>query len=304
MSKIKIAIDAGHGSTTAGKRTSPFKKNVDIDKDGKIDVKKGEQYREHYANTAIANLVYVELIKRGYDVIKTGWNDANSKDDSDESLTSRQRKIKNYGCDYTISIHFNASGGDGMKFNSAKGVGIYIHDKYAEDSKSMATYILKKLVLGSEQVNRGISGQSLSLCNCRTMNTKASILLELAFMTNEYEAQELMANSKFWKETTKEIADGLDEYVASKITKYNKPLKTVTKYSCENDVKWLQSNLNKYLKGVKGFIPLVVDGGYGGKTQDAMKLYWKQLKWNQDGLDDGSRAGKSTINALDSGRVK
>jgi|GEM_PF-708077 len=215
MGKIKVGVDAGHGSDTYGKRTAPFTKNVDIDKDGKIDIKKGEQYREHYANVGVANLLYNKLIKRGYDVIKTGWNDENAKDDVDESLTSRQNKIKNYGCDYSISIHFNAYG-DGKTFNSAKGVGVYIHDKYAEDSKNLAQFVLNELVKGTKQTNRGISTQALSLCNCKTMKTKASILVELAFMTNEYEAQELMANSDFWEECAEEIANGFDNYLKSK----------------------------------------------------------------------------------------
>lgn len=89
-----------------------------------------------------------------------------------------------------------------------------------------------------------------------------------------------------------------------KLSWANKPTQTITKDSSKEDIMWLQTNLNKCLKGVKGFVPLVVDGGYGKKTCDAVKLYWKQLKWNKDGLDDGSRSGKSTINALDTGRIK
>jgi len=44
------------------------------------------------------------------------------------------------------------------------------------------------------------------------MNTKASILCELAFMTNEYEAMELMANNKFWEESSEEIANAIERY--------------------------------------------------------------------------------------------
>lgn len=40
MSKILIAVDAGHGSNTAGKRTPPMPKDLDINKDGIVDVKK------------------------------------------------------------------------------------------------------------------------------------------------------------------------------------------------------------------------------------------------------------------------
>lgn len=211
MAKPKIAIDAGHGSNTAGKRTPPFTKDVDINRDGTVDVRKGEQYREHYANTGVAALLYDKLVSRGYKVIKTGWDDYNSADDPDESLSSRQNRIKEAGCDYSISIHFNAFG-DGNSFNNASGVGIYVHSQYPADSKHFAEYILRELVKGTKQTNRGIQEQRLAMCNCKIMNTKASILCELAFMTNEREALELMANGRFWEECAEEIANGFEKY--------------------------------------------------------------------------------------------
>lgn len=204
MAKIKIAIDAGHGSKTAGKRTPPLKKNIDINQDGKIDLKKGTQYREHYAAVGIASLLYSKLKKEGFDVIKSGWNDDNASDDIDTALSDRQKKIKSAGCDYSISIHFNAYG-DGGSFNSASGVGIYIHSEYPGDSNRLAQYVLQELAKGTPQKNRGIQKARLALCNCKTMNTQASILCEIAFMTNEREAQELMANAAFWEECAKEI---------------------------------------------------------------------------------------------------
>ena len=45
---IKVTIDAGHGSNTGGKRTAPFTKDVDINGDGVVNIKKGEQYRGSY----------------------------------------------------------------------------------------------------------------------------------------------------------------------------------------------------------------------------------------------------------------
>ncbi|MBH1939336.1 N-acetylmuramoyl-L-alanine amidase [Mobilitalea sibirica] len=211
MPKIKIAIDAGHGSNTGGKRTPPFTKDVDINRDGIIDIKKGEQYREHYANVGVAKLLYSKLEARGYDVIRTGWDDANANNDKDDSLSSRQRKIKGERCDYSISIHFNAYG-NGDSFNSANGYGVYIHSKNPSDSKLLADYVIRELGQGTPQRNRGIRAARLAMCNCKTMKTKASILCELAFMTNEYEASELMANAYFWEECAQEIANAVDRY--------------------------------------------------------------------------------------------
>lgn len=39
---IRIAIDTGHGSNTAGKRTPPMPVDVDFESDDIVDVKKGQ----------------------------------------------------------------------------------------------------------------------------------------------------------------------------------------------------------------------------------------------------------------------
>jgi uncharacterized protein YifN (PemK superfamily) len=83
---------------------------------------------------------------------------------------------------------------------------------------------------------------------------------------------------------------------------YIKPTKTVSKDSAVNDVMWLQTKLNIVLKAIEGFIPLKVDGDYGGKTQKAVLTYWDALGWNNDGQDDGTKAGIKTIKALNVNR--
>ena len=124
-----INIDAGHGSNTAGKRTPPFPHDIKIN--DKLIIKKGEQFREHIANVGVAFLLEQELKRCGFETMRTGWNDANAFDDPDTPLADRQRAVVKVGCDYSISIHFNAYG-DGKTFNSAEGVGIYIHNKHIE----------------------------------------------------------------------------------------------------------------------------------------------------------------------------
>ena len=57
------------------------------------------------------------------------------------------------------------------------------------------------------------------------------------------------------------------------------PTGTINQDSNFLPIVWLQYNLNTCLTGIKGFIPLVVDGDYGPKTRAAVLLYWKQLGW-------------------------
>ncbi len=301
---MKINIDAGHGSNTAGKRTPPMPQAIDIDKDGKVDIKKGEQYREHYASVGVASLLVRELERCGFATMRTGWNDANAADDPDTALTDRQAAILKGKCDYSISIHFNAYG-DGVTFNTAEGVGVYIHDKYAGQSKKLAETVLKHLAGGAKQKNRGVTTGALAMCNCNTMGTKAAILCELAFMTNLREATELMANSAFWKECAQEICKGVCEYTGTKyVPEVYIPTKTITPESSREDIKWLQTKLNQCLNSTESFIPLTVDGSYGPKTRIAVLIYWERLGWGKHMKDDGTKAGKATIEALATGRIK
>lgn len=208
---IKIAIDAGHGSNTGGKRTAPFNKAVDIDGDGKIDVKKGTQYREHYANVGVCVELDKALKRCGFATFKTGWDDTDSTDDADTLLSTRQKAIKAAGCKASVSIHFDASG-TGATFNSASGFTVLIHNSNAGDSANLGGYVARELAKGTIQKNRGVKTQTLAMCNTATLGTQASILCELAFMTNEREAQELMANKEFWIECAEEIAQGICNY--------------------------------------------------------------------------------------------
>ena len=79
----------------------------------------------------------------------------------------------------------------------------------------MAQCIQKYLIQCTTQKNRGVKTQSLAMCNCSTMGTKASVLIECAFMTNKRES-ELMKTEAFCKECAEEAAKGFCEYIGIK----------------------------------------------------------------------------------------
>ena len=294
---MKIAVDAGHGSETPGKRTPPLPVNIDFNKDGKIDVKKGGSIREHTANTGVANYLIKELKRCGFDTVQTGFDDENPYNDNDTPLVERQGVIKNAKCDYSVCIHFNASG-DGSAFTAPEGLGIYIHDKYNNESEKFAQTVLKYLVKGTVQVNRGITKQALAMCNCNSLGVKGAILTELAFMTNQREAVELMGSEDYWKESAREICMGICEYTGKNyVEEIIVPTKTITKSSSKDDIRWLQNKLNSVLAG-ESFIPLAVNGIYDSKVRIAVLIYWEKRGWNKDGAKDGWSAGTGTIDAL------
>lgn len=205
----KIAVDTGHGAYTAGKRTPPILESLDFDGDGVIDAAKGSQIREHTANVGVGNYAVAALERCGFEVYKSGFGAV------DTPLATRQANIKAADCDYSISIHFNASG-NGTSFNSAKGIEVFSHasSSKAADSKSLAKTMLNNVIKGTSQSNRGVNTQhTFAMCNASAMGTKGSILLECAFMTNWTEVKTMMANSAYWEETGEEIAKGFCEYL-------------------------------------------------------------------------------------------
>ena len=192
MSKKIIAIDAGHGSNTAGKRTF----------DG---------YREHWINVRCSYFFEKALKRCGFGTIRSGWDDTNSKDDPDPSITSRQNAIRAAGVDAVVSWHANHSGG--TTWDSAAGVETYIHvtKSKRQDSERLAKLIQAELIKGTEQKNRGVKTGNFGMCNATYMRCDAAALIEIGFMSNQLEAG-MMKTDKFCKEQAEDACRGLCKY--------------------------------------------------------------------------------------------
>ena len=208
--KYTVAIDAGHGSNTAGKRTP----------DG---------YKEHFINVACCVHCEKALNRSGINTVRIAWNDANAKDDEDVGLPQRQKIVKANNCDVSVSFHANAFNND---WNDANGVETLISNRYPADSLTLAKLAQAYLVQGTPQRNRGVKAQALAMCNCSAMGTKASILCEIGFMTNKREA-DLMKTDKFCKEQAEEVAHAICDYLG---VKYMQPTDSII-HEIINEVK-------------------------------------------------------------------
>ena len=189
----KVAIDAGHGSNTAGKRTP-------------------DNYREHWINVCTASFCEQALKRCGIDVLRVAWDDSNAKDDEDVALATRQKLIKVNKCNVSVSFHANAYGNG---WNDAQGVETLISNSYVGDSRNLANKVQSYLVQGTPQKNRGVKTQSLAMCNCNALGVKAAILVEIGFMTNKAEA-DLMKTNEFCREQAEETAHGICDYLGIK----------------------------------------------------------------------------------------
>lgn len=195
--KFKVAVDAGHGSNTAGKRTP----------DG---------FREHWINVCTASFCEQALKRCGIDVLRVAWDDNNAKDDEDVALSTRQKLIKANKCNVSVSFHANAYGNG---WNDAQGVETLISDKAPGDSRALANIVQSYLIKGTPQKNRGVKTQSLAMCNCTSLGVKAAILCEIGFMTNKAEA-DLMKTDRFCREQAEEVAHGICDYLGVKYIAY------------------------------------------------------------------------------------
>lgn len=195
--KFKVAVDAGHGSNTAGKRTP----------DG---------WREHWINVCTASFCEQALKRCGIDVLRVAWDDNNAKDDEDVALSTRQKLIKANKCNVSVSFHANAYGNG---WNDAQGVETLISDKAPGDSRALANIVQSYLIQGTPQKNRGVKTQSLAMCNCTSLGVKAAILCEIGFMTNKAEA-DLMKTDRFCREQAEEVAHGICDYLGVKYIAY------------------------------------------------------------------------------------
>lgn len=189
---IKINVDAGHGSNTAGKRTP----------DG---------YREHWINVMTAGFLAASLRRCGFDVMTTGFDDDDATDDPDTSITSRQKAVKSGKCNASVSCHANADGKGG--WTSAEGATTYIHSDPAKSKNSLdlARVVQQELVKGTDQKNRGIGKANLGMCNAAYMGCDYAILVETGFMTNKDEAA-LLKTDKFCKEQAEDICRGFCKF--------------------------------------------------------------------------------------------
>lgn len=291
MANLKIAVDAGHGFNTAGKRSAPFVKSITHIHNGKkVTVKKGECFREHVANAGVAYYLAAELESFGISVFRSCFNGFDgTKDCVDPSIKARQQAIRNAKCDYSVSCHFNAYG-DAKCFNTGQGIETLYHLDKAKvgQGKELAMAIQNRIKGVYGQKNRGIvGGKAWGMCNSVGMNVKAAVIMEYAFMTNQKEAESYFCNPQAWFNYAYATARGIIDYVTDGVPKI------VDKNSDKKAVMWLQMMLNRVCNA-----SLVVDGVYGAKTASAVKSFWTMKNWKIAKTSSGYSIGNGTIKSL------
>lgn len=229
MSRIKIALDAGHGLNTAGKQTP----------DG---------IKEWTLNDKVRDKVAALLSEYDVEIIHTD----NDEGAVDEGLSSRVNKYVSAGVAAFVSIHHNAFTGD---WNGATGVEVYTDKNPTAKDTQLATLIYNKMVAYTGLKGRGIKKAAFTVIN---QNTVPAILCEGGFMdgTNDYK---IITSDAGQSAYAKAVAEGLIEFlgIAKKTAEQptttpapTEPTEIDVTYQVWDDVKntWLPNvkNLDDY----------------------------------------------------------
>lgn len=252
-----IAIDAGHGPNTAGKRT-PYIASL------------GRTIKEFEFNNPTAKYLNEELKRCGFRTLVT------YSEREDTPLRTRTNRANNAKADLFISIHFNAYKG---VFNPNGPSGFSAH-VYLGNSKTksgqFARIALKHLAKGTPQKNRGIVEQNLHVVRETKM---PAVLFECGFMDHPTEAL-LMINKSFQKEVACELAQAVCEFYGIKYVPEKTPVKfyrvvTGSFQKRENAVKRIEELKDKgfdsFLDFHNGFFR-VVAGSFTVKENAAKRV--------------------------------
>ncbi|WP_413173401.1 N-acetylmuramoyl-L-alanine amidase [Anabaena azotica] len=179
LSGIKILLDPGHGGKESG-ASGPT------------------GYLEKDVNLIVSKLLRDELVQRGAKVVMT------REDDRDVSLVERQEIISKEEPAIALSIHYNSLPDDGDA-EKTKGFGTFwYHPQAHSPAVFLHNYVVNKL----RKPSYGVFWNNLALTRPAVA---PSVLLELGFMSNPYEFEEIV-NPQEQKKMAKTLADGVTEW--------------------------------------------------------------------------------------------
>lgn len=293
---FKLALNAGHGKNTAGKRCMK-----------KLDPKRT---REWMLNSRICEKIEEKLkAYTGYDVLRlddpTGIKDI--------ALKKRTDAANKYGADFYLSIHHNA----GINGGIGGGIETYVYTKADAESKEWQEALYEALMNHAGlKGNRTDGTRSKNLHECRESKMPC-VLIECGFMDSKTDVP-IILTSKF----ADEVADACVEVIVKKAKlkkkatvtdinvsrKENKVLAwqkaaikdgfkfpkhgadgdwgdecvTVAKKAiCKKRLTYKYKNLTKLVQKAVG---VEDDGKFGASTKKAVEKYQKLLGLKADGV--------------------
>ena len=230
---FKIALDAGHGMNTAGKRCLKI-----LDKN---------ETREWWLNDRICDKVEKKLASYdGYSLLRV--DDTTGK--IDVELEDRVKKANSFDADIYLALHHNAHPQKSLKANGGSGNGIIAitYTKASAKSKQYQKMLYDALIKETGlKGNRSTPLTTQNLCVLRETNMPA-VLLELGFMDNATDVQ-IILTEEYAEMCARAIVSVLAEI--GKLTKKAEPSETSNKiyrvqvgaYSVKSNAEAMQKKL-------------------------------------------------------------
>ncbi len=291
---FKLALNAGHGRNTLGKRC--LKK---LDKN---------QTREWYLNSRICEKIEMKLLAyTGYDLIRLDDPTGNK----DIALKKRTDAANNFDADFYLSIHHNA----GINGGAGGGLETYIYTKASKQSIEWQEELYKTLIEHTNlKGNRSDGTRKANLHECRESNMPC-VLIECGFMDSKTDVP-IILTDKF----AEQVADACVEVIVKKanlkkkeekaetVKKENKILswqkaaikdgfkfskygadgkwgseceKVAKEAVCKKRITYKYKSLTRIVQNAVG---VAVDGKFGKDTKSAVEKYQKSNGLKADGL--------------------
>ena len=214
MAKYKVALDAGHGINTSGKRTPALTQSLIMD--GKT-YKTGETIREREFNQRIMKLVEKELDR----ISDIEYIECVGAITEDTTLANRVKKANNSKADLFVSIHANALTSAWQE--KAYGL-VSIHTQNSSTkaktlAKNCYNYLSKDVKWYSNGATKygvrtdiDLTGSTYYVLRNTSM---PAVLLELGFMDSINDVK-VMITDEFAKNCAKAIAKGICDTLSVK----------------------------------------------------------------------------------------
>ncbi|WNS81350.1 N-acetylmuramoyl-L-alanine amidase [Domibacillus sp. DTU_2020_1001157_1_SI_ALB_TIR_016] len=171
---MKIAIDAGHGPATRGKRSPDGMKEFEFNRATALFLRD-----ELPADTLLVH-----------------------DDQIDLSLRERVQRANQAGADLYVSIHANAFG---TGWTEPNGIETYVCTSRPPESMAIAQAVQRELVLATGRRDRGVKTADFYVLRKTIM---PAILIEAGFMTHKTEAS-LLQRTDYRKTCARAIASAI-----------------------------------------------------------------------------------------------
>lgn len=264
----KIAIDAGHGRYTSGKRCLK-----------KLDP---NETREWVLNDRVADALGSYLKQAGHTIKRMDDTDGST----DVSLESRVKKANEWEADFYISVHHNA----GIAGGSGGGTEVYVCSGCQSKSKKAQAAIYKHAVKRGNLKGNRSDGTKTANFYVIVHTKMPACLIECGFMDSKTDIKKIL-NKSWSKKIALGIAEGICEVFGGKVDRdkepEKKPKKKPEKPATEKE---------KYYKKYKGGSSSIVDALKAISVNNSFNNRKKIAKAN--GIKNYSGTGAQNVELL------